>query len=84
MADPFWVVHKWDAAIVGAVRGPKGQETIAGPFTSFEEARAEKSKWRRYGMNYYCVVQSPTEPPSKDETFEFVDAAREFDDVGGW
>ena len=82
--EKHWVVHKWDAAIVGQTRGPKGQETIAGPFEDYEEAQEEKSTWRRYGMHYYCVVQADAEPPKKDENFEFVDAAREFDDVGGW
>ena len=82
--EKHWVVHKWDAAITGQTRGPKGHETIAGPFEDYEDAQAEKSGWRRHGMHYYCVVQSPTEPPSKEETYEFVDAPREFDDVEGW
>ena len=82
--EQYWVVNKWDGAILGLVSGEKGQQVVEGPFDTYDAALDAKQGYQRCGAHYYCVVESPTRPPDSQQTYEFVDAAREFDDVGGY
>jgi len=77
----FWIVQKTDGAIMGFVNGTQSQDTIAGPFDSYDDAMTEKKDYRRFGCTWYTVVESATAPKSHTNEYEFVDADREFDDV---
>lgn len=78
----FWIVEKRDDAILGFVRGVKGQDLMAGPFDSFDEADAvRKSEYHGSRCYYYVVVESDTKPVSEKSMYEFTEAHWEFDDV---
>ena len=78
----YWIVEKRDDAIMGYVNGVQTQETMAGPFDSYEYALHIKSnEYRRAGAYYYTIVESSEKPERKSNMYEFVDADREFDDV---
>jgi len=82
--ERYWIVEKMDSAILGYTSGQQRKQSVAGPFDSYEEAMEAKRAYRRFGATYYTIEESPTEPESSSKEYEFVDAAREFDDVGGW
>jgi len=81
--DMYWIVEKRDDAIMGFVNGTQSQQAVDGPFDSYEEALEVKSRgYRRTGSYYYTVVESSVEPKPRTNEYEFVDADREFDDIG--
>jgi hypothetical protein len=76
----FWIVKKSDAAILGFVSGTRTQDTVDGPFESYDAAMEEKQSYRRFGCTWYTVVESKDKPESYTNEYEFVDAHREFED----
>lgn len=78
----YWVVENRDDAIMGFVSGVKSQDTVDGPFNSFEEASLAKAGKSFYGGPYfYTVVHSCNRPKSGRSTYEFIDADWEFNDI---
>jgi len=77
----YWIVEKRDDAIMGFVNGVQSQDTMDGPFDTWEAAQEEKAVYRSNGSYYYTVVESNERPEAKSGAYEFVDADREFDDV---
>ena len=80
----FWIIEFTDGAILGLVRGSRSQRTIDGPFESYEAAMDAKQSYTRYGCTYYGIRESESRPADTKNDYEFVDAASEFEDVGGW
>jgi hypothetical protein len=81
MEEKYWIVEKFDGAIMGMVRGEQKQETVSGPHQSYEEAMKIKNReYQRFGCYYYTIVESDTKPERKNKNYEFVDAHHEFDD----
>jgi hypothetical protein len=79
--DMYWIVEKRDDAIMGFVNGVQSQQTVAGPFDSYDKALEVKTQgYQRFGSRYYTVVENSSEPKSRTNEYEFVDADREFDD----
>ena len=76
----FWIVEKSDGAIFGLVSGTRSQQTVDGPFESYDAAMERKQNYRRFGCTWYTVVEASEEPKSSTDEYEFVDAAYEFDD----
>ena len=77
----FWIVEKFDSAIMGYISGSQKQNTMAGPFDSYEEAMEIKLKeYRSFGCYYYTIKESKEKPQSSNNSYKFVDADREFDD----
>jgi len=77
----YWIVEKRDDAIMGFVSGVQSEDTVDGPFDSWEAAQKVKASYRRCGSYYYTIIESNDRPKSKNNAYEFVDADREFDDV---
>ena len=78
----FWIVEKRDDAIMGFVNGVQAQDTMAGPFDTYEEALDTKSaEYHRGGAYYYTIIESDSRPESTKNVYEFAEAHREFDDV---
>jgi hypothetical protein len=78
----YWIVEKRDDAIMGFVNGIQSQDTMAGPFDSWEAAQEVKvMEYQRSGSYYYTIIESNDRPEPKKNAYEFVDADREFDDV---
>ena len=79
----FWVVEKFDSAIMGHVSGEQKQQTVSGPHNTYDEAMEIKNReYKRFGCYYYCIIESDTKPERKSKKYTFVDAHHEFDDVG--
>ena len=83
-SEQHWVVEKRDDAILGNVQGVQSQKTIEGPFDTYDEALEARGKYQRFSSTYYAVVVADTRPPSTKTEYNFVDGAREFEDVPGW
>ena len=78
----FWIVEKRDDAIMGFVCGVQAQDTMAGPFSTYEDALLVKqAEYPRGGAYYYTIIESDSRPDSSRKTYEFVDADTEFYDV---
>ena len=78
----FWIVEKRDDAIMGFVSGVQSQDTMAGPFDTYEQALEVKdAEYRRAGAYYYTIIESDSKPESTKNAYEFTDAHWEFDDV---
>jgi len=78
----FWIVEKRDDAIMGFVSGVQSQDTMAGPFETYEQALEIKSvEYHRSGAYYYTIIESNDRPESDKRAYEFTDAQWEFDDV---
>jgi hypothetical protein len=77
----FWIVEKSDSAILGFVSGTQSQNTVAGPFDTYDAALEARQGYRRYGCTWYTVVESDTKPKSSSNNYEFSEAHYEFDDV---
>ena len=78
----FWLVLKTDGAALGLARGQQSQETMDGPFDSFDEAFDAKPRGSMGSASWITVVESETEPESTSEDYEFVDDECEFGDGG--
>tara|TARA_Y100000034_G_scaffold81142_2_gene97287 strand:+ start:320 stop:580 length:261 start_codon:yes stop_codon:yes gene_type:complete len=79
--EMFWIVEKSDGAIMGFVNGTQTQNTMEGPFKSYDDAMKAKQCYRRYGCTWYAIVESDERPKNSSNEYEFVDAYHEFDDV---
>jgi hypothetical protein len=78
----YWIVEKRDDAIMGFVNGVQQQTPMAGPFDTYDQALDVKSaEYRSSGAYYYTIIESHSRPEATKNTYEFVDADREFDDV---
>ncbi len=78
----YWIIEKRDDAIMGFVSGVQSQDTMAGPFETFEQAQEVKSvEYHRSGSYYYTIIESDSRPESDKRAYEFTDAQWEFDDV---
>ena len=78
----YWIVEKRDDAIMGFVSGVQSQDTMDGPFETWEEAQEEKAAdYRSFGAYYYTIIESNDRPESDKRAYEFTDALWEFDDV---
>ena len=82
--EKHWVVEKRDDAILGNVEGVQSQKTIDGPFDTYEEALEARAQYQRFSSTYYAVIVADERPPPTCTQYNFVDGAREFEDVPGW
>lgn len=75
----YWVVLKTDGAVLALARGQQSQETMSGPFDSWDEALDAKPRGGVGSASWCTVVESETEPKSTRNDYEFVDADSEFE-----
>ena len=69
----FWIVEKFDSAIMGCRSGEQRQQSVAGPFEEEHEAHEKRRLWRPHGCYYYAVVESEEEPETTKNSYEFTE-----------
>jgi len=79
----FWIVQKFDSAIMGCRTGEQRQETVDGPFENHEDAHEKRREWRSHGCYYYTVMEREEKPETTKNDYEFTEPG-EFEDVGGY